>query len=267
MILNAYSDSARVTDGISVKSCGHIFAKKGREVFRPNGREDWLLFYIAKGKERFFLPEESLGEAGSFLIYRPQEMQKHETVGTETGEFYYVHFTADESFRLPKLKSSVLYHAAPTARLCDAFEEILLELQEKNDHYDRICNAKLLELIFLFARFAEQNPAKRRDQSRMALVIATMNREYQKPFTLADFAAMCDLSKYHFLRLFRSVTGESPMGYLNRIRLMHAKEMLADKSLGIAQIAERCGFASPSYFCDAFKRKCGKSPSLWRKEQ
>ena len=49
MIYNAYTEQNQQVSGISLVSCGHIFAKQGREINRPYGREDWLLFYIAKG--------------------------------------------------------------------------------------------------------------------------------------------------------------------------------------------------------------------------
>ena len=54
MIFNAYQNSDLGIAGISVVSSGHIFAEKGRKINRPEGRSDFLLLYIAKGKETFF---------------------------------------------------------------------------------------------------------------------------------------------------------------------------------------------------------------------
>ena len=54
MIYNAYQDTNEGIGGGSVVSCGHIFAQKGRKIDRPSGRPDFLLFYVAKGKEHFF---------------------------------------------------------------------------------------------------------------------------------------------------------------------------------------------------------------------
>ena len=51
MIWNAYSEEKVRNFGLNVKSCGHIFAKNGREINRPQGRGDWLLFYVFKGCE------------------------------------------------------------------------------------------------------------------------------------------------------------------------------------------------------------------------
>ena len=55
MIFNAYAEQKDQICGMELVSCGHIFAKHGREINRPSGRKDWLLFYIVKESERFYL--------------------------------------------------------------------------------------------------------------------------------------------------------------------------------------------------------------------
>lgn len=82
MNLNAYQDTDEGIAGVSVVSSGHIFAQKGRRISRPNGRSDFLLFYVAAGKELFFLDREAVAEEGSFIFFRPFERQEH--VYTET---------------------------------------------------------------------------------------------------------------------------------------------------------------------------------------
>ena len=77
MIFNAYSESSDGLFGVSVKSAGHIFAENGRRVSRPTGREDWLLFYVAKGTERFTLDGETDAPEGSFIIFKPHQKQEH----------------------------------------------------------------------------------------------------------------------------------------------------------------------------------------------
>ena len=75
---------------------------------------------------------------------------------------------------------------------------------------------------------------------------------------------MCSMSKFHFLRVFRSITGASPIEYRNRIRIEHAKALLSDTFLTVSEIGSRVGYASPSYFSDAFKKEVGISPKEYR---
>ncbi len=265
MIFNAYSDTTDGLCGIALKSAGHIFSRQGRRISRPNGRGDWLLFYIAKGKERFMFDRAVDGEAGSFVLYRPGEPQEHVTQGEGSAEFYYVHFTAPPQFDLFGLESSTVYPAKNSAKARDLFEAIIDELQRKQPYYEKICAAKLLDIMGLLARRAAHcNDPNRRYADQITFVIQRMNRAYQSDETLDDYAALCKMSKFHFLRIFKEITGASPVEYKTRIRMEHARELLEDLSLSVSEVGLRVGYSSPSYFCDAFKKKTGMSPLQYR---
>jgi AraC-like DNA-binding protein len=75
------------------------------------------------------------------------------------------------------------------------------------------------------------------------------------------------MSKFHFLRVFKSITGVSPLEYRSNIRLDHAKELLTDTSIPINEVGRSVGYSSDRYFCDAFKAKTGMSPSRYRKSR
>jgi len=266
MIFNAYQDTNAGIAGISVVSCGHIFARKGRKIDRPSGRSDYLLFYIAKGQEHFFLEKEAIGKEGTFIFFRPFEKQKHIYEGDSGGEFYYIHFNAPDGFDLFGFESSALYDTKPSAKIRDIFEEIISELQTKQPAYEMVCVSRLFHIVSLLTRKAAKEATPQgRYFDRISFAIQNMNREYEKNHTLDDYAQMCNMSKFHFLRIFKDITGTSPLEYRNKIRLDHAKELLEDTSLPINEISQKTGYSSETYFCDAFKAKTGVSPSQYRK--
>ena len=123
MIFNTYSEQNAVINGVTLISGGHIFAKNGREILRPKGREDWLLFYIAKGSETFYLDKKVTAEAGSFILFAPGEKQHHLYSGNSTAEFYYIHFNCDALPDQISLKSSVVYSLPPRRLYSDIFED------------------------------------------------------------------------------------------------------------------------------------------------
>ena len=94
-----------------------------------------------------------------------------------------------------------------------------------------------------------------------------MNKEYQQERSLKDYAALCHMSKFHFTRVFKEITGRTPLEYRNKIRLDHAKELLTDTSYSIGEIGRRVGYSSNIYFCDAFKKRYGISPTAYKKSQ
>ena len=91
-----------------------------------------------------------------------------------------------------------------------------------------------------------------------------MRRYPNTNLKLADYADMCCVSKFHFARIFKEVTGDTPLNYRNKIRIDLAKELLENDYLAVCEIAESLGFASAAYFSDSFKRFVGISPSEYR---
>ena len=269
MIFNAYSDTSEGLFDIYVKSSGHVFAKNGRSISRPYGRDDWLLFYVSRGSERFFLDGAAYdaGE-GDFIFFRPREPQEHVCLSEKTAEFYYVHFCAPEDFDLFGFETSRIYSSKPSSTVKDIFENIISELQSKKQGYGKICASKLFSIIAeLSRREAKESDPNRAYADRIAFVIQIMNREYAENHTLEDYAAMCKMSKFHFLRIFKEITGTSPVEYKNNIRMEHALEFLEDGTTPVGEIAAQVGFSSAAYFCDAFKKKYGISPTAYKKRR
>ena len=131
MIFNSYAEKNETLAGIKLVSCGQIFAEPKREINRPNGRDDWLLFYVAKGSETFFFDKAITAETGSFIIFAPGEKQHHVYNGNATAEFFYVHFQCDALPEWVTLKTSCVYSLAPHKRFVSVFEEIIEETLSK----------------------------------------------------------------------------------------------------------------------------------------
>lgn len=268
MIYNAYQDTDNGIGGVSIVSCGHIFAQKGRKINRPSGRSDYLLFYVAKGKEHFYIYREVIAETGSFIFFRPFEKQEHIYMENKTGEFYYIHFDAPSDFDLFGFESSVLYNLKPSATVCSIFEEIISELQQKQPAYERFCMSKFFTLLSILERKTKKELSPHGKYfDNIFYIIQKMNMEYHINYTLEDYAKMCNISKFHFLRVFKEITGDSPLEYRNSIRLNHVKEEIIDTNTPISEIAEKSGYTSQSYFCEAFKKRFGISPSQYRKKK
>ena len=66
-----------------------------------------------------------------------------------------------------------------------------------------------------------------------------------------------------FFDRFRRVVGLTPMDYLLAWRMALAKDMLRRGTAGIAEVAERAGYASASTFTIAFSRHVGVPPARY----
>jgi len=82
--------------------------------------------------------------------------------------------------------------------------------------------------------------------------------------TLDDIAHELDLSKFHFLRLFKKSTHFSPHVYLMLIRLERAKKLLQEGK-SIIDTTYTCGFADQSHLNKHFKSYLGLTPKTYQK--
>jgi AraC family transcriptional regulator len=80
---------------------------------------------------------------------------------------------------------------------------------------------------------------------------------------LADVAA---ISPFHFHRVYRAITGETPSGTLRRLRLAKACSLLQDTAQPVTQIAFDVGYDSSQSFGRAFRSATGYSASEIRKD-
>ncbi len=270
MIDIAYCDNAEFYKNMKVTRAGHIFANRGRQINRPAGREDYLLFYVAAGSESFFLGEKKeLAAAGSFIIFSPHEPQHHICENTAVSEFYYVHFECDKDTfcSLFDGKTSVVYNSLWGEDLSEYFQQILNELQLEQPFCHEIAVTKLHELFLHIKRgIGEQKNNLSNAQIRQVhKIIHKINKTWKEQYSLDDYAKEFSLSKYHLSHIFKKYTGFSPIAYRNSLRLRYAKGMLEKTDMSIAEIAQNVGFAGQQYFCEAFKESFGISPSDYRK--
>lgn len=85
--------------------------------------------------------------------------------------------------------------------------------------------------------------------------------------SLAALAGQTGFSPYHFARLFRQTTGESPHQFVLRQRIACAQHLLETPDLPLAAVALASGFADQSHFTQAFKRHLGLTPRAYRQER
>jgi AraC family transcriptional regulator len=82
---------------------------------------------------------------------------------------------------------------------------------------------------------------------------------------LRSISRAAGLSEFHFARLFKAATGDSPFQFVTRTRMERAKQLLRKTRLPIFEIAERVGYRKPSHFSARFRAVSGCGPEAYRK--
>jgi AraC-like DNA-binding protein len=73
------------------------------------------------------------------------------------------------------------------------------------------------------------------------------------------------MSKYHFLRLFSSTYGITPMEYVSQRRIERAQDLLRATNLTVTEVCFAVGFSSLGSFCSRFRALIGESPSEFQR--
>jgi len=94
--------------------------------------------------------------------------------------------------------------------------------------------------------------------------ILYMQANLNKKITRDNLAAIAKLTPTSYCRSFKKAKGVAPMDYLSRIRIEHAKQLLAT-GLSCKQAADRLGFVSEYYFSRVFKKITGLAPTVHMK--
>jgi AraC-like DNA-binding protein len=153
--------------------------------------------------------------------------------------------------RLPPIRELATLSAravlAPGGR--DSFEEIAIELAGA---------------AVSAANDVSPAPAAARDRDRVAALLRELESRVSEPHSLDDLARFAGLSRYHFLRTFKRVTGITPHQWLLRARLRDAASRLVSSRDPVTEIALDAGFDDLSNFIRSFHTEFGVSPRQWR---
>ena len=99
--------------------------------------------------------------------------------------------------------------------------------------------------------------------ARLAPALRHMHGQLTRSWTVAELARTAALSRSAFFERFTRTVGVTPMEYLLSWRMAVARDLLRRQDLGIAEVAERVGYASASTFSTAFSRHVGQPPSRY----
>ncbi|MGW3957377.1 AraC family transcriptional regulator [Streptomyces sp. NPDC004752] len=101
--------------------------------------------------------------------------------------------------------------------------------------------------------------------SRLRPAVSLMHADPGRAWQLPELAAAAKMSRSHFARQFKHVSGQPPLMYLSHWRIQLAQRALRTSDVTVASLAQRLGFASESTFSHAFARVAGTSPSRYRR--
>ena len=256
-----------------VTSCGNYKVKNRAEVrtSRPKGRKDYQLLYIAAGQGHFFINgQERVVSAGNIIVYLPGQPQEYVYFKDDKTDVYWVHFTGSDVEKIIdyyniRLSENIIYiGTSPDYQWL--FGQIIQELQLCRPRFEELISLLLRNIFILISRnLIKANRADNSLENEVELAMHYFRENYRSEINVEDYALSRGMSASNFYRVFKQISGSTPLQYILKLRLSNAQNLLENSNLSIAEIASGVGYENPLYFSRLFNKHIGVSPSEYRK--
>ncbi|PTV93975.1 AraC family two component transcriptional regulator [Rhodobacter aestuarii] len=135
------------------------------------------------------------------------------------------------------------------------------KLDQRNHYKVQELFSEITDLLF-----ADDEDHGSSAEARIETVRNYIERNLNKSVTLEDAAEHVHISPCYLSRLFHKHMDMTFIAYLKERRVERAKELLAGSSLPIVNVALDLAYQDANYFCKAFKKAVGVSPTEYRRQ-
>ena len=168
--------------------------------------------------------------------------------------------------------SDVFYFDGTQSWHKDAIGHILSifqDITEKNTCFELTCQSHFFSLwSILYENTIARNGYEYSETDPMSplkKMLSYIQDNYQNKITLQDIAQAGMMCQSKCCRLFRDNLRQSPMVYLQKLRIQKGISLLEHTDWSITEIALECGFHGASYFTETFRKVTGTTPKEYRK--
>ncbi|MFF2888547.1 helix-turn-helix domain-containing protein [Paenibacillus sp. NPDC057967] len=157
------------------------------------------------------------------------------------------------------------------AKAVELVEELLqpscLDATSQQFYYRYLRFQELLLMIISWHEQQLRQAAAEADDASAGIgrSIQYMNVYYSDALTVEQLADIAWIEPWKYPRLFKEITGKSPLQYLNDMRMDKAKQLLVSGEDKLSGIAQQIGFANEYYFSRRFKQTIGIAPGQYRR--
>lgn len=244
----------------------------------PHYHDAYEIYFQAAGKRYLFFDNSfHVMGPGDVVILRPFDIHYGESREAEFYERYVMNFkeelfsrilSEEERYLLDKKIYSCAIHLKT-----DEMEWMKLRFQTIGEYSgktgflaEKLLASAVLQMTMFLVERMKGGWDLEHASAPIVEVLKYIDRHYQETITLDEMAQMAHMSKYHFCRTFRSVTGDTAVDYLRTVRLTRAHNLLMHTTERLDEIARKTGFTSYVNLARAFKNVYGMSPRNFRKQ-
>ena len=275
---NSHMDFKDKSRPLIIGSCGtyRLTTHPKLPTYRPKGRLDFQIIYIASGKGYFHFDSpdnETIVPAGNIVLYRPKEFQKYEYYGEDKTEVYWIHFTGSDVTNILRKygfqDNKHIFQVGSSLEYERVFKRIIIELQRCQMNYEEMLTLLLHHLFIIFEREIKREHILKNEYLDKEMDIATnyFNENYNHDINIDEYASSRGMSVSWFIRNFKKYTGQTPMQFIVSLRINNAQILLETTDYSINEISSIVGYENQLYFSRLFRKQKGCAPTEYRKSE
>lgn len=232
--------------------------------------DNWLLIYCSEGQGEVRLNNEAahIVSAGDLISLPPGRPHDYAAHTEHPWTLHWIHFGGEQDSPTLALMPNweTVTHVGLHPRLLADFDW-LCELRLAGAHMDAYIHAAFLlrQLVSHLSLLVRRRERGRGQAINVDHARQLMLEHVHGQLNLDELARQTRLSKFHFCRKFKNLTGETPIQYFIGLKMQRACHPLDSATLSIKQVAEDLGYDDAYYFSRLFKKVMGVAPIQYRR--
>jgi len=235
------------------------------------------ILVMREGSVKFIVKEEEIVlSAGDFVIVPPLTL--HAIINSNSSLFYVMVINLDDfinpitAYEINRFKTMDLNSSLVDDEVAHIVKARIIELISVFTEGKKISNIQLSSLVYsLFTSFYDckvynEEYLDKGNEDIVKMAVQYIENNYEKRITVEELSKYVNISKYHFIRLFKKCTNHTPNKYINIIRINEACEFL-NAGMSVKETAVKCGFESANYFTECFKQIRKVTPTEYLSNQ
>ena len=208
-------------------------------------------------------------EKDACIIYSPGFKQDYKHYNGVFENDFMIFQTSDPNFLARYgLPENEIFHITNGDEISFQMENITYSITDKLVDRSEETKVHLIKLFESLSRFCvDNNPSAKRNHEvkKRFIEMRDLVRQNPKEWTVGKMAKHVWLTRSRFAVLYSKIFHISPSSDLINMKIEHAKGLLEEGELAVAEVSAECGYDSVSNFIKLFKKHTNLTPLQYRK--
>lgn len=213
------------------------------------------LSFRIKGDATFTVAQKKITANKNDLIFVPQDLGY--TLSAKNEHLFCIHFLAeninsDEIFSFSPSNSIIFDKLFASIYNCWTQKKTGYIAEVTSSFYKIISKMQIQQNKLMLSAYSDN----------MSYVLEYIHEHFtDSNLTIGKLSEIASISESYFRKQFKVYFGESPLKYINNLRVKYALELINSNYYKIYEIAEKAGFSDPKYFSTVIKKATKMAPS------